>query len=120
MKKRLNALLEHSILSKNGRQEHVLELMAGCGRNAALLNKYFKKVSMVEAASKNLPWWPKYVEAFNCKVQDFDFKEDNYDCIVGVWCLSYLNSTDREELLDKIFRSLRHKGYLILFEAVLR
>lgn len=94
--------------------------MAGCGRNAAVLNRFFKKVHMVEAVEKNVKWWPKYVKANNCRVQDYDFGESRFDCIVGVWCLSYLNTDDRQELLTNIFMSLRPRGYLILFEPVLR
>ena len=65
MKDRLKKLLDHFKVNENGKKDQVLELMAGCGRNAALLHRYFHKVHMVEAVEKNLKWWPGYVKAYN-------------------------------------------------------
>ena len=94
--------------------------MAGCGRNATLLKQYFHRVSLMDSGKIMVDQWPRNITGHHKKVQDFSFGEQRFDCIIGVWSLCYLNTNDRGQLIDRIFRSLRPQGFLILFEPVLR
>ena len=43
-----------------------------------------------------------------------------YDCILGVWCLGYLNITEQETVLARMQGSIKPSGYIILMEPVLK
>ena len=107
MQNRLRYILDKFKIKENGKRDRVLEIMAGCGRNAQLLKQYFWKISMLDAVKENVESCPRYVEGFHMKVQEFNFVEHRYDCILGVWTLCYLNFADRKEVLENIYRSIR-------------
>ena len=62
---------------------------------------------MLDAVKENVESFPWYVEGLHMKVQEFDFGENRFDCILGVWTLCYLNFVDRKEILERIYRSIR-------------
>ena len=52
------------------------------------------------------------------KIQDFDWPEERFDTIIGIWCLGYLNYIDRFNTLVGIQKALKEGGHVILFKAV--
>lgn len=52
------------------------------------------------------------------KIQDFDWPEERFDTIIGIWCLGYLDYNDRFNTLVGIHKALKEGGHVILFEAV--
>ena len=53
------------------------------------------------------------------RIQNFDWPEEVYECIIGVWCLAYLETKDIMKHLPKIENSLEDAGYCLLIEPVL-
>ena len=43
-----------------------------------------------------------------------------YDCILGVWCLGYLDITEHETVLTGMQGSIKSSGFIILMEPVLK
>jgi hypothetical protein len=62
---------------------------------------------MLDCVKKSLDWCPDYVKTIHKRVQDFNFSENRFDCIIGVWSLCYLNTEEREQLINVIYGSLR-------------
>ena len=54
----LDKVLDHFKINQNGKLDLVMEIMAGCGRNAALLKKYFRKIHMLDCVEKNTKFMP--------------------------------------------------------------
>ena len=59
------------------------------------------------------------VRFYEERVQDFNWKKNEYDCVFGCWVLCYLNSEEVKSTLENIRISLGDHGRLILFEPVL-
>ena len=55
-----------------------------------------------------------------CYIQDYRWKLDNFDCILGYFCLCYLNVDEIESVLKEMKRSLRIFGCIIMVEPVLK
>ena len=62
----------------------------------------------------------KDITKHEIRIQEFDWMSQRYDCIIGVWCLGYLNQEERENVMTGITTALKNDGYVILFEAVLK
>ena len=43
-----------------------------------------------------------------------------YDCILGVWCLGYLNIAEIKTVLPRMQGSIKPSGFIILMEPVLK
>ena len=65
---------------------------------------------MLDAVKENVESCPRYVEGFHMKVQEFNFVEHRYDCILGVWTLCYLNFADRKEVFERYTDPFVHKA----------
>ena len=68
MKKRLKWLLDDLKINENGKKDRVIEIMAGCGRNASILKLFFNNIEMLDIVKKNIDCYPKYVKSFHTKV----------------------------------------------------
>mgnify|MGYP005728808133 FL=1 len=93
--------------------------MAGPGRNYPALKSYFNEVEMLEQSprlTKLIPW---EVKLYEMKVQDFEWPIEEYECVVGVWCLCYLNCEDQQQLISRADGAVKEGGHLIFFEPVL-
>ena len=53
------------------------------------------------------------------RIQEFVWQEEYYDCVLGVWCLCYLNSKDKSRIVSKMESALQYGGHMILIEPVL-
>lgn len=109
-----------------GRWGTALELMAGCGRNMELLGRHFAEVEMLErnktmsAAIERLSCSPNVIHQQDIRYFNWSEKVEIYDCIVGIWCLSYLSTKEITQLLQGIKMALKPDGFVILFESVLQ
>ncbi len=77
----------------------VLELMAGYGRNYPVLKKNFRHVEMLDGSAEMWEHNNHPVTKHFLKIEDFKWPVDEYDCVLGVWCLCYLSG---ERLLDAL------------------
>ena len=93
--------------------------MAGDGRNFSTLKDFFTNIEMLEQAKKLTDKMNKNVIKHVVKIQDFEWPLDKFDCIVGVWCLSYLGYKDRNDFMLNAEKSLKEGGHILLFEPVL-
>ena len=99
--------------------------MAGTGRNLPTIAPYCRHLEALEMVSRHTCRYPKKIgqtqlSKHSMKLQDFVWPASSYDLVVGIWCLSYLNTTDAQKLLTDIARSLTTKGSLIVNEAILK
>ena len=54
------------------------------------------------------------------KIQDFDWPEERFDTIIGIWCLGYLNYIDRFNTLVGIQKALKEGGHVIFLKPLLK
>lgn len=115
--------LEAALLSlrwRPPRQGHkVLELMAGYGRNYSVLKERFRHVEMLDGSEEMMKRNEHEVTKHRKYIQDFKWPVDEYDCIVGVWCLCYLQGVHLKNALAGMLTSVKERGYLVLMEPVL-
>ena len=52
-------------------------------------------------------------------IEHFSWPLDEYDCIVGVYCLCYLKDDNLKNALAGMQRSVKKTGYIVLMEPVL-
>ena len=52
-------------------------------------------------------------------IEKFKWPEDSYDCVVGVFCLCYLQGQNLKNALAGMERSIKETGYIVLMEPVL-
>ena len=50
---------------------------------------------------------------------DWENRQQEYQCVFGVWCLCYLTKKESIALLTGIKKALKPDGDLILFESIL-
>ena len=120
MKAKLKELLNIACKSSNVKQDRVLEIMAGCGRNYSVLKEYFHNIEMLDCTPKMVEKHNKSVDSYCASVQDFDWPWDKYNCIVGCWALCYLDINEREILRGDIDTALNDSGVYIMIEPVMR
>ena len=96
-----------------------LEIMAGPGRNIETILKWCKELEVLDSSEEMLKHCPDSVKKHHTPIQHFNWPQDHYDVIVGVWFLSYLDPAESLDVLAKIHGSLKENGSLILFEPIL-
>ena len=94
--------------------------MAGPGRNVESIQRYCKELEVLDSSKQMLKHCPDSVKKHHAAIQNFDWPQDCYDVIVGVWFLSYLSPAESLDVLAKIQGSLKKDGSLILFEPILK
>ena len=94
--------------------------MAGYGRNLPVLQKKFNNIEMLDGAEDMASGMPQNVTKHVQYIQEFNWPEQKYDCVVGVFCLSYLDEEEIDTVLNKMYLSLNHFGYIVLMEPVLQ
>lgn len=119
MKNRLLSILKTRIQLLGGKVGKVLELMAGQGRNFPVLRAYFSEVEMLEQAKSLTDCFDKRIKKHVMRIQDFTWPIDEYECVIGVWCLAYLGNQDIENVLEKAIKAVRKGGHILLFEPIL-
>ena len=75
--------------------------------------------SMVESIRKISPPIDK-VHHVDARDMNWAAQSKRYQCILGVWCLVYLNQEDCQTLLQGIKTALQPGGKVILFESILQ
>ena len=55
---------------------------------------------MLEQSQDYASHMPEEVKKYVVMVQNFAWPKDRYQCIVGVWCLCYLNYEDQCKLIN--------------------
>ena len=61
----------------------------------------------------------KTIKTYPQRIQDFQWPEEKYECIIGVWSLCYLDYKDRCDLIKNATKALKEGGHILLFEPVL-
>ena len=74
--------------------------MAGYGGNYSVLLNFFTEIEMLEQSQDYANHMPEEVKKYVVMVQNFSWPKDRYQCIVGVWCLCYLNYEDQCQLIN--------------------
>ena len=97
----------------------VLELMAGYGRNYPVLKKNFRHVEMLDGSAEMWEHNNHPVTKHFLKIEDFKWPVDEYDCVLGVWCLCYLSGERLLDALAGMEKSVKELGYIVLMEPVL-
>ena len=94
--------------------------MAGAGRNYSVLKKKFKYIEMLDASKEMAEEIPYDVEKHLCYIELFKWPSKKYHCIVGVFCLCYIEkSWEITSILSKMEESCVDFGYLLFMEPVL-
>ena len=119
MKWRLREIFQYLKYNMLFKKTKVLELMAGIGRNYEVLRNYFTNIEMLEQSESMYKHIHKSVHVRKVKIQEFKWPKEEYDCVVGVWCLCYLSTYEYGVQIKNIEESLQIGGHLILFEPVL-
>lgn len=94
--------------------------MAGYGRNVPVYRKIYNHIELLDGSEELVQEMPSGVKKHLCKIQEFDWGTMRYDCILGVWCLGYLNITEHKTVLAGMQGSIKPSGYIILMEPVLK
>ena len=68
--------------------------MAGYGRNAEILKKYYHKIDMLDSSKEWLDKCPDYVTKIHKKVQEFNWPLKEYSSVFGCWFLCYLETIE--------------------------
>ena len=68
MKNRLDDLLKHIKYGRRERQDRVLELMAGVGRNHSVLKDHFRQVEMLEQSDEMYKHIPLQVKVHKTRI----------------------------------------------------
>ena len=97
----------------------MLELMAGYGRNYPVLKKNFRHVEMLDGSAEMWEHNNHPVTKHFLKIEDFKWPVDEYDCVLGVWCLCYLSGERLLDALAGMEKSVKELGYIVLMEPVL-
>ena len=74
---------------------------------------------MVKAIQK-LELAPDQIHHKDVRSFNWDERPKRYQCVFGVWCLGYLKKKHCMAMLCGIKRVVQPKGFIILFEAILK
>ena len=101
------------------RADKVLELMSGIGRNYPVLKKRFREVEMLDGSVEMWKHNKHPVKKLEMQIEHFQWPLDEYDCIVGIYCLCYLKDENLLISLAGMQKSVKGTGYIVLMEPVL-
>ena len=99
--------------------ERVLEVMSGIGRNYPVLKGKFDEIEMLEGSKLMMSDNKHDVIRHEQRIENFEWPEYKYECVVGVFCLGYLSGDDLVNALIGMRKSLKYFGRIILMEPIL-
>ena len=119
MKGRLFEFLKALQFERNKKADRVLELMAGCGRNYDVFNRFFKNIEMIEQSPKMTKFFNEKIRKHQVKVQEFNWPYKYYDNITCIWGFCYLDNDEQVNLLRNMDQALKDGAHAIIFEPIL-
>tara|TARA_B100000131_G_C18050197_1_gene586114 strand:- start:447 stop:1070 length:624 start_codon:yes stop_codon:yes gene_type:complete len=95
----------------------ILDSGCGAGKNAQLLNVYFKNLYAIDISENAITKAKHSLPNVHFSVQDarnLDFTNESFDVIIDAGCLHVIEPKDHQTVIDEYYRILQPNGLIFL------